>query len=362
MDELIHQAILAIYATTADPDLWPSALQAIADCFADVGAILVYSRGDGGTGVIGSMSLASVIVAYQQGWNFKDIRFLRAKERGYFLKRDTVTDRDVVTEEEMRVEPSYAFLASHGLRYFASCSVSPDPSVDVALSIQRVVGKAPFTDAELGTLAQLGRHVENALRIGIQFVNTRLVRQGLSQALERSGLAAFGLDRQGRVVFTNAAAEALLGHRLHLAAGRLRADGPGGAVLADLISKASNLEESWRRRLLPGPGGSLIVSALPLLAGASPADSLFADVETLLLIRQAGPNDPPDHALIRDAMSLTLAEARLAAQVAGGVGLKQAAANLGVTENTARTVLKRIFSKTGVKRQSELAALLGGLR
>ncbi|MGH1569520.1 hypothetical protein ACRAWG_01170 [Methylobacterium sp. P31] len=64
---------------------------------------------------------------------------------------------------------------------------------------------------------------------------------------------------------------------------------------------------------------------------------------------------------MRDAFKLTLGEARLAALVGAGAAPADAAAALGIADATARTVLKRVFEKIGVSRQSELAALLGKL-
>jgi DNA-binding CsgD family transcriptional regulator len=40
---------------------------------------------------------------------------------------------------------------------------------------------------------------------------------------------------------------------------------------------------------------------------------------------------------------------------------KEAAEKLGIAEETARSVLKRVFSKVGVSRQSELAVLIARL-
>ena len=57
---------------------------------------------------------------------------------------------------------------------------------------------------------------------------------------------------------------------------------------------------------------------------------------------------------------LTPAEARLAASVGEGSSLAEAANQLGIGRETARTHLKRIFSKTGTRRQSELVRLLVG--
>ena len=48
----------------------------------------------------------------------------------------------------------------------------------------------------------------------------------------------------------------------------------------------------------------------------------------------------------------------MAALVASGSAPREAAEQLGIAEQTARTALKRVFSKVGVSRQSELAALL----
>lgn len=55
---------------------------------------------------------------------------------------------------------------------------------------------------------------------------------------------------------------------------------------------------------------------------------------------------------------LTPAEARLASRLVRGMSPAQAASALGLTVNTVRTHLKRIFSKTETRRQSDLVRLL----
>lgn len=64
---------------------------------------------------------------------------------------------------------------------------------------------------------------------------------------------------------------------------------------------------------------------------------------------------------MRDLLGLTLAEARVAALVGSGLPPRDASSRLGITEETARTALKRVFQKTGVSRQSELTRLLARL-
>jgi DNA-binding CsgD family transcriptional regulator len=55
---------------------------------------------------------------------------------------------------------------------------------------------------------------------------------------------------------------------------------------------------------------------------------------------------------------LTPAESRLAWLLAGDLSLAEAAAQLGITRSTARTVLKRVLAKTGTRRQASLVRLL----
>ena len=55
---------------------------------------------------------------------------------------------------------------------------------------------------------------------------------------------------------------------------------------------------------------------------------------------------------------LTESETHLASLLAGDFSLAQAAEHLGITESTARTVLKRVLAKTGTRRQASLVRLL----
>ena len=61
---------------------------------------------------------------------------------------------------------------------------------------------------------------------------------------------------------------------------------------------------------------------------------------------------------MRSQFGLTPAEAQLAINLCGGMDLKEVAETMHITFNTARTHLKRIFSKTHVSRQAELIRLL----
>lgn len=216
-------ALKAIYDAALEPDRWPGALQAVADCTDDIGAILIYGRDDGSFGVIGSQSLDAVIEEYRAAWSLRDIRANRVRERGYFINRGVLTDRDVVTPEEIDADPFYSdYLRRYGLKYFAASIVSPDPRVEVGVSVQRAGGREPYSEAELALVGQLGQHIEKSLRLSMAVMDARLINEGLADALARMGAGVFVLDSLGRVVFSNPAAERLVGDGLQIVDGRLR--------------------------------------------------------------------------------------------------------------------------------------------
>ena len=62
--------------------------------------------------------------------------------------------------------------------------------------------------------------------------------------------------------------------------------------------------------------------------------------------------------LLRSHFGLTPAEARLAHHLVAGETLRSAAIKLSITYETARTQLKKIFNKTGARRQAQLVIVI----
>ncbi len=60
-------------------------------------------------------------------------------------------------------------------------------------------------------------------------------------------------------------------------------------------------------------------------------------------------------------LGLTESESRLASRIISGMSLKSAASELELSEESARTYLKRVFSKMGVNRQAELVSAVAKL-
>jgi len=259
---------------------------------------------------------------------------------------------------------SVHFFDKHGLGFIGSIAVSPDPNVGVVLSVQRNSRSKPqFSNAELFELRKIAGHVEKSLRLSVRLLNAEVANLGFGEALSRIGIGVFVLDSLGSVIFSNPAAHGLLGDTLYLSQGRLRISGAAkGAALDEAIARtldalAADLPADPKPILVQSDDRRLAIYPLPVFHPAT-AEQFLTHTRAFVLVIEQKLDEPADPAILRDLFGLTLGEARIAAMIGAGLPPKDAAERLGIAEETARTVLKRVFSKVGVSRQSEFAAML----
>jgi len=363
---LFLRAVETIYDAAPDPSRWPQALGAISDYFDDVGAILIWHRTDGSFGTIVSERLAEAQRDYEQnGWATRDIKAIRAREYGYFFNGEPFADRHIGYDEEMANHPcSVQFFDKHGLGFIGGVAVSPDPNVGVALSVQRNARAKPqFSDAELEDLRRISRHIEKSLRLSVRLLNAEVANLGLGEALSRIGIGVFVLDSLGCVIFSNPAAQRLLGEALYVSQGRLRIRssaknaGLDEAIAHTIRTAPAELSADPKPILVEADGRRLAIYLLPVGQPAL-AEQFLTHTSAFVLVIEQKLDEPADPAIVRDLFGLTLGEARIAALIGAGLPPRDAAVRLGIAEDTARTVLKRVFAKVGVSRQSELTAML----
>jgi len=364
----ISGAIEQIYAAAAEPDRWPAALQAIATCFGDIGAILIYTREDGSAATIVSPSLEAAQRDYANGWWEQDFRLTRALEHFYRAEHGPVTDAHFTTPEEMRTHAFYTdFQRRHGLFWIASMEISPGPNVRVALSIHRGPDRPAYDDDELKLFSQIGRHAEQSLRLAVRLLRAEITSIGLGETLSRLESAVFVVDENARIIFQNRAADGVLGDGLQEQNGRLIARGAVGDQFQRVLTKAadgalSDLHPEFLQPVVIARSRDrfpLVAHLIPLrVPQQSTLAQFLAAGRVAVLVQSMESERTAEPTLVRDILGLTLAEARLAVLVGTGLAPRDVAQQLGVKEETARTVLKRVFAKTGLSRQSELAALM----
>lgn len=179
--------------------------------------------------------------------------------------------------------------------------------------------------------------------------------------LARFDRAAALVDADGRVVLVNGKAERLARSGITIVQGRLRCaiernQGVLKAAIADTLSGGA---EQATVKLDRSAGEiPLIVRVMPFeldLPGLRGPDQTRL---ALLVFTDPAQVAATDTAPALQLLGLTPAESKAAALVGHGLGPREAAKELGISEHSIRTYLKRVYSKLDLSRQSELAVLV----
>jgi DNA-binding CsgD family transcriptional regulator len=176
-------------------------------------------------------------------------------------------------------------------------------------------------------------------------------------SFNRLRLAAFLIDREGRVLNMNAAGEARLGRGLALFRRRLAVeDADAQVALSQFMHQIAQGAEP------PGPlvlgkaeDWRLLIEYLPC---SDRSVEVFSGAKGVVLVSDLAARPPPRKGLLQEAFDLTPAEERLALELVEGQGLAGAARALGIGHETARSQLRLIFDKTGARNQAQLSILL----
>lgn len=192
-----------------------------------------------------------------------------------------------------------------------------------------------------------------------------IIVPGLSATPMPDGMACAGLDLLGlgfgvlgrgrKVVLSNQTWASILsdaGRGLIWNSGALGARRSGDLkALNESLETALTGERSLLRIEDVSGGGALelLAEGMNLQSGAAPlAAVIIRQPETVW----------PDADSLASLYGLTPAEAGLAESLVRGVGLAAACRERAISLNTGKGYLKRIFEKTGTRRQSELVALV----
>src|SRR5262245_26876789 len=237
------------------------------------------------------------------------------------------------------------------LEFFSDTTQPPDqPLVCVVQSIGEQLGRV---------LERQQRQDQQRQAVAIaDALNFATIR---SQALERtlSALtsAVYLTERDGRIVYMNRAAERQVGtgNVVRIAHGRLTAfDHQANLRLAKTIDETIGNEADPPTGgftvALPGvDNAGLIATILPLARGVAAMAAIFVQDPIVM------PTLPGQ--AFAELYGLTRSELRVLIATVPGLSVKEAAEVLGIGENTAKTYLQHIHSKTGTSKQTELIRL-----
>jgi DNA-binding CsgD family transcriptional regulator len=348
-----------VYASALEPDRWPTALHRIAGAIGAVGADVYLLRDD-------ELLFASIggvpdaeLGAYLERFHGRTRRYhavARLPENGI------VTDADFISEREMRSTPFYeGFLRPLDV-YHSISAVTLRRGDDLGLlGVQLSLRQGPPTDQQHQLVETLIPHVRRASQVHLRLIGADLRERRLAECIDRLQVGLVLIDQRGRIQLANLAAQEFLRQERGLIVDKRRllcrnstknralqravaaalgeADNPEEVVLVDGAAAQAPLTV-WvcgvprARREAEGVGGMIFISDPDAVAAQSTAG------------------------MLRAAFGLTPAEAGIAAALADGFTLRTIARQRRISFETARTHLKRIFDKTGVRNQAGLVRLI----
>jgi len=355
----LHLIEQAFAKAATDFNEWGNALATLVAETNGYGAVLLNtgSRAIPGTPMTDSLQAGSEVY-FRDGWYLRDERF-----RGVpTLMRDGVCDDlDVMDADSIKRHPYYQeFLAPLGLSSFAGIRVAAGDDL-WCISLQRKATDERFSPNEKSKLATLSNSLSSfaavSRALGFAASNAAL------EAFEIGGSAVLLINERGEVIRATAAAERLLRGGIRIVRKRLVSVDIDSTMALDRA--LHNLLWTRSEAALSPPVALWREAAMPLLAYplklANLASNPFAEGRALIVLVDPGRRSRPPEETLRGVFKLTTAEARLAARLAAGAELNDISQELGIAKETGRHHLKSIFTKTHVRRQAELVALLAGL-
>ncbi|OJY01073.1 MAG: hypothetical protein BGP04_18165 [Rhizobiales bacterium 62-17] len=262
--------------------------------------------------------------------------------------------------DDVRIDEGYQMFRAMGLDSQAG-TIIPMPGGELVVFAferwHRLGLHEPEAIAQLNLLhPHLARASFIATRLGLEHA------QAAVATLASLGLPAAVLSYSGKVRAANALLDTVADRLIPTAYGGLAVNHAAtNALFQDAIAQARGTHDGIVRSIaVPAQNEErpLILHLLPLRRSAH---DIFAGADILLSATSVHASTfVPAPQILMGLFDLTPAEVKLAAALAEGRSLRDAAAASGIQFSTARSYLERIFRKTGTKQQSQLVALLKG--
>jgi DNA-binding CsgD family transcriptional regulator len=365
----LHDVLGLVYEAALAPQLWPRALEGIADISrADCAALLVQDQVNGK----GSAMLARVdpaVLSLQFGYYATRNPVRAGRDRALGLSGGSadwhtrvVTDEEALPKSElMRSEYYNDFLRPFGIHSGLMIGLALDATRFATVNLLRSPRRDRFEHPEIALAKQMQPHLIRAFELDRRLSEARQLSDCLAQSLDRSPHGIYLVDGDSRVRHVNRAGETLAaeGRWLLLRDGILRAaNWDTTRALHQLIAGAGDTEPRGGALSLNRPRFrrplSVIVAPLrsdqPSFIRQPPSVVVCAtDPETGIAL-------PEDR--LRALFGFTAAEAKIAIELLTGCDPAAIAERKSLSVNTVRVHIARIMAKTDTNRQAELVRLL----
>ncbi len=356
-----------IYDAVLDPQLWPGVLEQIA-------------RFVGGSAA-GLLSKNAVSKAGDAHYHFGiSDRYLRLYRETYwqfdplvpllFYDVGRVTKvSDYIPDSEFRDGRFYKeWVEPQGFVDSANVVLEKSAATCAILSVIRSAADGLIDEGARWRMQLITPHVRRAVLVGNAIDLRSAEAANLADTLDGIAAGMFLVDASGLIVHANAAGHALLsaGEILRAAGGRLVAgDAQTDQIFLDIFTAAGRGDAAVGTTGIAVPltardGAHHVAHVLPLTSGARRrAGTAYAAVAAIF-VHKAVLATPSPPEVIAKTYSLTPSELRVLLAIVEVGGVPETAAALGVAETTVKFHLRRLFEKTGAKRQADLVKLVAG--
>lgn len=364
-DEVLHLVGMA-YDAALDDSKWSSFLEAFA---AAVGGASAFLRSN----YTARQSVSfNASVGYDPAWkdayckHFVKVDYYDQVMNQYPPGTVVSSARHVDQRELSKTEYFNDYLLPQDKRHAIGASLVKNADQTLIFAAQRGRHAEGFGEEEARLIAILAPHVTRAVQVHQKIHVAAAEKEQMQCVFDQLRMGVILTNRASMPVYLNRSAELLMTQDVGLSVlhNRLVAGSPTEtALLQQLIRGASVGVDGFAiggdmRIKIPNKAGFLQCVIAPVSSGISRMMGFPFDGEyvAVFLSQPDGLHLSPKRLIA--FFKLTPAEARLAAKLATLKTLEESASELGITVSTARTQLKLIFAKIGVRSQSELLMFL----
>jgi len=239
---------------------------------------------------------------------------------------------------------------------------------DYVLFVARRAENIPWSQFDASNLRFLTQHVHQALKINRHIYEQRLGNAIAASVLNTAPRGMAITDAQGRIGFCTSRARHILDKNdgIALENGLLKFACP--EQQQEFEQAAEVLQKAGKGTLtlsIQRPSGKTSLQFMLVSLKTMSSSRTFLEERPFLSVYLHDPSEQAELSLqqLQRYFSFTKAEAKVAISLFKNDNLQTAAEEVGISVNTARTHLRRIYKKADVTGQAELMrALSGGLR
>lgn len=348
----LEQATAAFLSASLVGGGWEDALEGIARSAGASSAVLIRERHLRVSASMTTPSYAEPMARHMKGLGPPNSRHVRVRTT---LAGGFRADQDDYGLDELKRDVFYQeFMRPLGLFWHANAKLGGTETDFVEISLKFGIGSGPCRHELLHALDRQLANLRAAARVSQRLLEAEA--SGMVHVLELRGHPIFEINALGAILRAHGAPIEQLELPLRSNTRRLVAatamaqqridEALARAIAGDRLPSLIRLDPSWFLQIVPVTG-----PARDVFGGAVALAILIAGrcEETTVWRRKT---------MLRQCFSLTVREADLACLLAEGDDLDQVAEYWGIGKGTARNHLKSVFTKLGVHRQSELAALV----